>query len=59
MAGAWFWLKREGIDYAQKEQERRNALINQTQYQDDETTSEATAPLVAENVQDSFEQEEK
>ena len=28
---AWQWLKREGIDRAQKEQDRRNALVEQAQ----------------------------
>lgn len=28
---AWQWLKREGIDRAQKEQNRRNALVDQAQ----------------------------
>ena len=26
---AWQWLKREGIELAQKEQDRRNALVEQ------------------------------
>lgn len=29
--GAWQWLKREGIERAQKEQNRRNALVEEAQ----------------------------
>ena len=29
--GAWQWLKREGIDKAQKEQARRNSLVDEAQ----------------------------
>ena len=31
LVGAWQWLKREGIDRAQKEQNRRNALVDQAE----------------------------
>ena len=31
LIGAWQWLKREGIDRSQKEQNRRNALVEEAE----------------------------
>ena len=40
--GAWQWLKREGIERAQKEQNRRNALVEEARNKalENETTEE-------------------
>ncbi len=45
---AWLWLKREGIDHAQKEQNRRNLLVEQAQAEslsEGETLSDDAAEM--------------
>lgn len=38
--GAWQWLKREGIERAQKEQDRRNRLVDEVRENADEKAEE-------------------
>lgn len=42
---AWQWLKREGIERAQKEQNRRNALVKQMQDASSAAAGEERQPL--------------
>ncbi len=53
--GAWQWLKREGIDKAQKEQVRRNALVDEAQNASEQKPSEEEI-LVADETSDEGEE---
>ena len=49
--GAWQWLKREGIDKAQKEQARRNSLVDEAQNVSEQKPTEEEI-LVADEASD-------
>ena len=53
--GAWQWLKREGIERAQKEQNRRNALVEEARNQS--LATEPKEELVAADEEQEEEEE--
>lgn len=53
--GAWQWLKREGIDKAQKEQARRNSLVDEAQNASEQKPLEEEI-LVADEASDEGEE---